>query len=117
MGGWDYELSARELRAPVVGDKVTCGSWADIWLNEGFATYLQGMCYEANVPEYWRSYKAGKIASVVSEPGGSVFCSDTTDIGRVFSGRLSYNKGAMVLPTCCVGSAETRRGSKVSVTT
>jgi aminopeptidase N len=97
MGGWSYELSAHELAHQWFGDKVTCGSWADIWLNEGFATYLQGMCYEANVPEYWRAYKAGKIESVVSEPGGSVFCTDTTDIGRVFSGRLTYNKGAMVL--------------------
>ncbi len=97
MGGWSYELSAHELAHQWFGDKVTCGSWADIWLNEGFATYLQGMCYEANAPEYWRGYKAGKIESVVSEPGGSVFCTDTTDIGRVFSGRLTYNKGAMVL--------------------
>ena len=97
MGGWSYELAAHELAHQWFGDKVTCGSWADIWLNEGFATYLQGMCYEFNVPDYWYGYKAGKIASVVEEPWGSVFCTDTTDIGRVFSGRLTYNKGAMVL--------------------
>ena len=97
MGGWSYELSAHELAHQWFGDKVTCGSWADIWLNEGFATYLQGMCYEAGSATSWRAYKVGKIASVIEQPGGSVFCTDTTDVGRVFSGRLSYNKGAMVL--------------------
>ena len=97
MGGWSYELAAHELAHQWFGDKVTCGSWVDIWLNEGFATYLQGMCYEFLGPQYWRGYKAGKIESVISEPGGSVFCTDTTSVGRVFNGRLSYNKGAMVL--------------------
>ena len=97
MGGWSYELSAHELAHQWFGDKVTCGSWQDIWLNEGFATYLQGMCYEFLVPGYWHGYKASKIESVISEPGGSVFRSDTSSTASIFSGRLTYNKGAMVL--------------------
>ncbi len=97
MGGWSYELSAHELAHQWFGDKVTCGSWQDIWLNEGFATYLQGMCYEFLAPEYWYGYKAGKIESIISEPGGSVFRADTSSTESIFSGRLTYNKGAMVL--------------------
>src|SRR5690606_30802902 len=37
------------------------------------------------------------INNITSEPDGSVFCPDTTDIGRLFSSRLTYNKGAMVI--------------------
>lgn len=39
------------------------------------------------------------ISSITSQPGGSVYLqpSDTLSVGRIFSGRLSYNKGAMVL--------------------
>ncbi len=97
LGGYNYELAAHELAHQWFGDKVTCGSWQDIWLNEGFATYLTGLCYDYLAPVYWHGWLAGKIGSVTSEPDGSVFVTDTLDIGRLFSGRLTYNKGAMVL--------------------
>jgi aminopeptidase N len=97
MGGWSYELSAHELAHQWFGDKVTCGSWQDIWLNEGFATYLQGLCYAYLAPQYWHGYLRGTVDAITGEPGGSVFCTDTTDIGRIFSSRLTYRKGAMVL--------------------
>jgi aminopeptidase N len=38
---------AHELMHQWFGDKTTCETWADIWLNEGFATYGEGIWQEA----------------------------------------------------------------------
>ncbi|HLP14017.1 MAG TPA: M1 family aminopeptidase [Flavobacteriales bacterium] len=100
MGSYSYDLMAHELAHHWFGDKVTCGSWEDIWLNEGWATYLSGLCYEHYSPTlYWPIFKSNVINEICTEPDGSVFCPDTTDISRIFDSRLTYYKGAMILHT------------------
>ena len=96
---YGYELLAHELAHQWFGDHTTCGSWEDIWLNEGFATYLSGLAYEFLQPQTqnWYNFKSSRISSVLSRGDGSVFVTDTSSVGRIFSSRLSYNKGAMVL--------------------
>ncbi len=97
VSGFSFDLLAHELAHQWFGDKITCGSWEDIWLNEGFATYLSGLCYEHLAPSYWMPFKQNEINYITSQPDGSVFCTDTTSIPRLFDGRLTYAKGGMIL--------------------
>jgi len=97
MQNTDYGLQAHELAHHWFGNKITCASWQDIWLNEGFATYIAAMSYVKAGFSTWKQEGQQWIDLITQQPGGSVFCSDTTDLYRIFSGRLSYGKGAMLL--------------------
>lgn len=100
MGSFNRGLIAHELAHQWFGNKVTCGSWQDIWLNESFATYLSGMVVEhLDGAGNFKNWRTSAKASATSQTGQSVYvpAQDTLSVSRVFSGRMSYNKGAMVL--------------------
>ena len=99
-GGYTRSLIAHEMGHQWFGDKVTCGTWKDIWLNEGFATYLASMVIQNFDGENaFIADKNAMITSITSNTGGAVYLTDleATDVNRIFSSRLSYRKGAMVL--------------------
>lgn len=90
-------LLAHELGHQWWGNNVTYGKWDDIWLSEGMATYCEQLFLE-----YFQGNAAAKATrtsvfnNVMNLPNGSVWVNDTTDVNRVFDGRLTYNKGAAV---------------------
>lgn len=101
MGSFGKSLIAHELAHQWFGDKVTCGAWNDIWLNEGFATYGQHLANEKLLMSnsQFMSYLLSEMNYITDSTGGSVYVADA-NLGNnnvVFSGRLSYAKGGYVL--------------------
>lgn len=98
MGDLEPELLAHELIHHWFGNKITCGSWSDIWLNEGITNYLAALVYKRYYDrDYYSDWKRLAKERVLSEPDGSVYVYDTTDASRVFDSRLTYLKGAYVM--------------------
>jgi aminopeptidase N len=81
------------------GNQVTCGTWKDIWLNEGITEYMSGLVVENldGAPSFV-SWKNSKTNNITAQTDGNLYLTDAqiTNIGRIFSGRFSYDKGAMV---------------------
>ena len=100
MGGWSRSLIAHELAHQWFGDKITCGTWRDIWLNEGFAEYLAGLVVESlDGPASFISWKTTKINNITTASNGALYLTEAEalNVSRIFSSRITYNKGSMVV--------------------
>lgn len=99
MYNFSRGLIAHEMAHQWFGDKVTCGTWKDIWLNEGITEYMSGLVvenFDGAIP--FISWKGGKISNITSQTGGNLYLTDAQalNVGTIFSSRLSYDKGSMV---------------------
>jgi aminopeptidase N len=102
MHDFSQELIPHELAHQWFGDNVTCATWNDIWLNEGFASYSQYLMRE-KLPALFSNNSASHMtevhANVLTLPGGSVYVplQDSYNEGRIFNSKLSYNKGSAAI--------------------
>lgn len=97
QGSFSRTLTAHELAHQWFGDHVTCGSWADIWVNEGFASYSEYLMLARLYAGEEVEQMADVHTNVMSQPGGSVWCADSLNNARIFSNRLTYDKGAAII--------------------
>lgn len=97
LGFFEYYLNAHELGHQWWGDQVTCKSWGDIWINEGFASYTEHLVAEYLDPANFASNLNAVHGNVMTQPGGSIFFTDTLNTSRIFSSRLTYDKGGAIV--------------------
>jgi aminopeptidase N len=101
LGFFDYYIDAHELGHQWWGDNVTCKSWGDIWINEGFASYSEHLVAQYLDPPNFSTNLNSAHNSVMSAPGGKVYVTgqDTMDSNIIFDSRLTYDKGGSIVRT------------------
>ncbi len=97
---FSFHLTIHEMGHSWFGNHVTCARWNDIWINEGFATYTQYIGVENFADKASADgFMAAMQSVVMREPDGSVYVpeDEIENRDRIFSGRLSYYKGATII--------------------
>ncbi len=100
---WDESLVAHEYAHQWFGDMITCATWADIFLNEGFATWSEAhwtenqygyAAYKNELQGNANYYISENPHWAISPPSWAV---TTPDLNTLFNYAITYMKGSCVL--------------------
>lgn len=100
---WDEELVAHEFSHQWFGNLITLKTWSDVWLNEGFATFAEGLWIENRFGE--KAYKEYMTIQAErffqSENKFPIFSlswrKQIPDINTLYNGPIIYAKASAVL--------------------
>ncbi len=101
---WVAIVVAHELAHQWFGNLVTMDWWTDLWLNEGFASYIEYLAVDKLFPEWqmWSQFllsdhgPALRLDALLHTHPIEVAVHHPSEIGEIFD-EVSYSKGASVI--------------------
>ncbi|KAL3855249.1 hypothetical protein ACJMK2_014465 [Sinanodonta woodiana] len=116
---WVAMVVGHELAHQWFGNLVTMEWWTHLWLNEGFASWIEYLCVDYCFPEYdiWTQFVNQTLGSALeldalhnSHPIEVPVC-HPSEIDEIFDA-ISYSKGAAVIGMLhnYIGDADFRKG-------
>jgi puromycin-sensitive aminopeptidase len=101
---WVAIVIAHELAHQWFGNLVTMKWWTDLWLNEGFASYMENLCVDHMFPDWhiWDLYVSDRYAlalkldSLSNSHPIEIKVNHPDEISEIFD-MVSYAKGSAVI--------------------
>lgn len=116
---WVALVIAHELAHQWFGNLVTMKWWTDLWLNEGFASYIEYLAIAHIFPEWqiWKQFvsrelgTALRLDSLATTHPIEVLVNRPNEISEIFDA-VSYSKGAVVIRMIAeyLGERDFRKG-------